>query len=398
MKTDHLPLEVLSDIRTPYYLYDRDLLAATLEASALESRRFGFHVHYAMKANAEKFIVKDIQKAGFGADCVSGNEVKFALDMGFEPEKVVFAGVGKTDTEIREALAHDIFCFNCESAEELRVINELAGSMGKIARVAIRVNPNVDARTHSYITTGLEENKFGIGMASLPEIEEELSRLNHVRFTGLHFHIGSQITDLDVFRGLCLRMNEVRQWFNQRNLRPKIINAGGGLGIDYHHPDSRPIPDFAAYFRVFDKFLERDADQSVHFELGRALVGQCGSLISRVLFVKKGLTKQFIIADAGMNDLMRPALYGAFHKIENLSSLDSPELYDVVGPVCESSDCFGKSMLLNRTKRGDFLAVRSAGAYGAVMSSAYNLRMLPSAFYLSGGRIFDSENQEVSLI
>lgn len=370
------------DIETPFYYYDLSLLEKTLALCKKAADQYGFHVHYALKANFNHEVLKAIEKVGFGADCVSGNEVKKAIEIGFDPAKVVFAGVGKSDKEITDALNNDIFCFNVESVQELGIINTLAAERGKTARVAIRINPNVDAHTHKYITTGLEENKFGINQWELSSCVEELKKCDHLKLIGIHFHVGSQITNLEVFRSLCLKVNELNTWFEDHGFNLQVLNVGGGVGVDYQNPDEHPFTDFEAYFSVFNKFLERRPAQEVHFELGRALVAQCGSLISRILYVKNGLKKNFLILDAGMTELMRPALYQAYHKIENISS-DSTQIvnYDVVGPICESTDCFGKEIELPESKRGDLIAIRTAGAYGEVMSSGYNLRERVQSVY-----------------
>lgn len=367
---------------TPFYLYDLDLLRQTLETVKAESEAYGFQVHYALKANPNPPILRLVQEFGLGADCVSGNEIRRAIDTGFAPAHVVFAGVGKSDEEINYALAQDIFCFNCESVQELSVLNELAGLKGTVARIALRINPNVNANTHKYITTGLEENKFGINVWELEDVVDILQSLSHLQLTGIHFHIGSQITDLAVFKSLCLRVNEIQDWFRARHLPLEHINVGGGLGVNYHHPDENRIADFAAYFRVFHQFLELHPHQQVHFELGRAIVAHCGTLISKVLYIKKGQATNFAILDAGMTELIRPALYQSYHKIENLTSDLPEERYDVVGPICESSDCFGKAFLLPETRRGDLIAIRTAGAYGEVMASNYNLRQKAEAIYI----------------
>jgi len=371
-------------LQTPFYYYDTDLLKCTLEALRAASSKHGFHVHYALKANANERILRSIREHGLGADCVSGNEVKQAVRCGFVSEKIVFAGVGKSDAEIRYALEQDIFCFNCESLQEMEVINGLAQELGRKARIAFRINPNVNANTHKYITTGLEENKFGISLWELEQVTAALSRLPMLELIGLHFHIGSQITDLGAFKSLCLRVNELQEWFVSRKIVLQHINVGGGLGVDYHHPDEHAVPDFETFFRIFADFLEVRQGQQVHFELGRAVVAACGSLISRVLYIKKGIKTDFAILDAGMTELIRPALYQSYHKIENISpraKAAPPAKYDVVGPICESSDCFGKAVDLPETLRGDLVAIRTAGAYGEVMASAYNLRDRVQAVY-----------------
>lgn len=367
--------------KTPFYFYETALLQRTLEE--VNRTRGDYHVHYALKANTNDVLLRLIKDAGLGADCVSGNEVKKAVLTGFHNDKIVFAGVGKSDEEINYALGANIFCFNCESIPELEVLNELAKAKNKTASVALRINPNVDAHTHHYITTGLEENKFGINVHELPEVMQVLKSCSNLRFIGLHFHIGSSINDLTPFKNLCTRVNEIQQWFVQRGYPLPHINVGGGLGINYKYPDDAPICNFEAFFNVFRKFLKVQPAQQVHFELGRAIVGQCGHLVSRVLYIKKGTSTNFAILDAGMTELIRPALYQAYHRIENLTSVDETQLmkYDVVGPICESSDCFGKAVDLPETRRGDLVVLRSAGAYGEVMSSQYNLRDKAAVHY-----------------
>jgi diaminopimelate decarboxylase len=370
-------VESFKEKETPFYYYDLALLKETLDSCKDASSKYNFHVHFALKSNFNTKVVETIKDKGFGADCVSGGEVKKAIELGFEKKQIVFAGVGKSDAEINLALDNDIFCFNVESIQELEVINELAAKKSKIAAVAIRINPNVDAHTHHYITTGLDENKFGINAWELPEVLETLKRCESLSFSGIHFHVGSQITEMNVFKSLCVKVNEIQQWFEERGMPVKVLNVGGGLGVDYHHPDENSIPDFEAYFQIFKDFLSVKPYQEVHFELGRALVAQCSSLITKVLYVKHGIKKNFAIVDAGMTELMRPALYQAYHKIENITKdqeNSNVKNYDVVGPICESSDCFGKEVSLPETERGDLIALRTAGAYGEVMASAYNLR------------------------
>lgn len=366
---------------TPFYHYDLNLLRATINEVKTLAREFDFDIHYAIKANSNVKILQEIKQAGFGADCVSGNEVKLADKVGFQPESILFAGVGKTDKEIKTALALKIKAFNCESVQEIEVIDQLAKSAGQVANIALRINPNVDAKTHKYITTGLDENKFGINQIDLPDLIKRLPEFKNIQLMGLHFHIGSQITDMKVFQGLCLRVNETQSWFKEKGIAIEHLNLGGGLGIDYLQPDSQSIPDFKTYFKIFDQFLERESQTKVHFELGRSIVAQCGNLITRVLYIKNGVNTNFAIVDAGMTELMRPALYQSYHQIDNLSSQKEQKIYDVVGPICESTDCFGKAVKLPETNRGDLIAIRSAGAYGEVMMSRYNLRDQNQALY-----------------
>ena len=372
------PVDAFAGRRTPFYFYDTSLLRRTLnEVKRCTADRPSWRVHYAVKANANPALLRLIAEAGLGADCVSGGEVQAALDAGFAPGSIVFAGVGKRDDEIRLALAAGIGRLNVESTAELLVINEIAGSLGCVAPFSFRVNPDIGAHTHANITTGLAENKFGIHHSQLVDAIRLAEGLSNVRFCGLHFHIGSQILDMTDFVSLCNRVNICVEQLEGLGIRIDDINVGGGLGIEYEHPNHLPVADFASYFGVFKRQL--GTRYPVHFELGRSIVAPCGTLISRVLYVKDGLYKQFAILDASMTELIRPALYHAYHRIENLSS-DGPESkYDVVGPVCESSDVFGKGVVLNECRRGDLIAIRSAGAYGESMSSRYNLRPLPES-------------------
>ena len=375
------PVEKLQSIQTPFYYYDTELLRQTLQAINSEAHKHeGFVVHYAVKANANPKVLRIIREAGLGADCVSGGEIEASVKAGFASNKIVYAGVGKSDWEINLGLDHDIFCFNVESIPELEIINELAAAKGKVARVAFRLNPNVGAHTHANITTGLAENKFGIAMRDMLTVIDEAEKLQNVKFVGLHFHIGSQILDMGDFQALCNRVNELQDELERHRIRVEHINVGGGLGIDYAHPNRVSIPDFKSYFDTYAKKLKLRNGQTLHFELGRAVVAQCGSLITRTLYIKEGATKKFAIVDAGFTDLIRPALYQAYHKIENITSEEPIEAYDVVGPICESTDVFAKQTDLNRTKRGDLLAIRSAGAYGEIMASQYNCRKLPLGY------------------
>ena len=375
------PIDKFQEIQTPFYYYDTAVLRKTLKTINEEAGKHeNFEVHYAVKANANLKVLNIICQAGLGADCVSGGEIQAATNAGFPASKIVYAGVGKSDWEINLGLEKGIFCFNVESIPELEVINELAEKQGKVAQVCFRINPNVGAHTHANITTGLAENKFGIAMEDMENVIEEAAQMKNIKFLGLHFHIGSQILDMGDFEALCNRINELQDQLESHHIIVKNINVGGGLGIDYNHPNRVPIPDFKAYFDTYAKFLKLREGQKLHFELGRAVVGQMGSLITKVLYVKQGTAKQFAIVDAGMTDLIRPALYQAYHKIENISSNEPEETYDVVGPICESSDVFAKAIDINKTHRGDLIALRSAGAYGEIMASQYNCRQLPKGY------------------
>lgn len=379
----NFPTDKFQGIETPFYYYDKKVLLATLDTIKAElAERPNYHLHYAIKANANLEVLKEIQKAGFGVDAVSGGEIQQALKAGFEAQKIVYAGVGKNDWEINLGLDAGIFCFNVESLEELRIINELAQKKQKTAKVCFRINPNVGAHTHANITTGLMENKFGIAMEDMELAIKEAKELSNIEFIGLHFHIGSQILEMDDFAALANRVNELQNRLESQGIKVKNINVGGGLGIAYNDPDGKPVPDFKKYFDTYAQNLKLREGQQVHFELGRAVVGQMGSLITRILYVKNTHHKQFAIVDGGMSDLIRPALYDAHHKIQNISSMEAEETYDVVGPICESSDVFGKNEKLPKCHRGDLIALRSAGAYGEIMACQYNCRKLPKAYLM----------------
>ena len=378
----HLPIDEFNGISTPFYYYDIQLLRETLNTIKKETEGSPFVIHYAIKANGNSMILKEIKKAGLGADLVSGGEIRASLASGLKPEKMTFSGVGKTDWEIELGLDNDIYCFNVESVPELVRINEIAAEMGKTAGVAIRVNPDIDAHTHRYITTGTADNKFGICLEFLPQVVQMAIEMPNIHLRGLHFHIGSQITTMKPFEMLCEKVNELQDQYEKLGIKFEMINMGGGLGIDYDDPDGHPITDFASYFNVFKNNLKIRKGQTIHFELGRSIVAQCGSLIAKVVFVKESRDKKFVILDAGMTDLIRPALYEAHHKIMNLTSqATETDVYDVVGPVCESSDVFAQSQTLPITQRGDLIALRSAGAYGESMASTYNMRRLPECHF-----------------
>ena len=384
---DNSIIEQFDRISTPFYYYDMELLRSTVDHVAELARKHDIRVHYAVKANVERRLLEYISSKGFGADCVSGNEVLHAHSCGFPADKIVYAGVGKTDKEIYDALTLGIEAFNCESLQEIYVINEMAHRHGIKANISVRINPDIDAHTHKYVTTGLYENKFGISQHEFEKLIEIIQKSEYLNFFGLHFHIGSQITRVqEVYSLECKRVNDIVKYFERQGLTVSNINLGGGLGVDYDDPDGNSLADFDTWFSTISENIERRPDQTVHVEPGRSLVAQCASLISRVLFVKSGETKNFLTLDAGINDLIRPALYGAYHKIENLSAeqrtfFPTHQAYDIVGPVCESSDVWGAGRLLPLSVRGDIMAIRSTGAYGQVMSSRYNMKNLaPSVF------------------
>ena len=373
----------LRDRPTPFYLYDMGLLERTLSAVVEESGKYGYGVHYALKSNFEPRVCELVRRYGLGVDCVSGNEVRFAVEAGFPASKVVYAGVGKSDAEINYGLGQGIFAFNCESRQEVQVINELAGRMGKVANIALRINPDVDPHSHRYISTGQADSKFGISYREISELSAELGGMANVRVTGLHFHIGSQIRNMQVFEKLCRRVNVLYEWFAEQGFALEHVNVGGGLGVDYENPEGEPIPGFAAYFGVFHRNLRLGPGCRVHFELGRSITAQCGELISRVMFTKTTATGRSVaIIDASMTDLVRPALYQAQHSVENLDGAGrGPQSYILAGTVCETSDVFRDNVVLPELRRGDLVSIKTAGAYGSVMASRYNMHDLAPAVF-----------------
>lgn len=383
MSSNQFPIESFRNIKTPFYYYDTALLRQTIKTITDEvAKHEGYHIHYAVKACANPKVLRIIAESGLGADCVSGGEIQACIEAGFPANTIVYAGVGKADWEIELGLNVGIQYFNVESVAELEVIEEIAARMNKTANVSFRINPDVGAHTHANITTGLSENKFGIAMQDMERVILMAKEMPHIEFVGLHFHIGSQILEMDDFQALSLRINELQDRLEKNGIGPvKNINVGGGLGIDYQDPDAHPVPGFGMFFDTYAQNLKLRPGQQLHFELGRSIVGQCGSLIAKCLYVKQATHRQFVILDAGMTDLIRPALYDAHHHIENLTSREeNTQIYDVVGPICESSDVFQRDCILPVTHRGDLIALRSAGAYGEIMASQYNCRPLPIGY------------------
>lgn len=383
MSSNQFPIESFRNIKTPFYYYDTALLRQTIKTITDEvAKHEGYHIHYAVKACVNPKVLRIIADSGLGADCVSGGEIQACIDAGFPAKTIVYAGVGKADWEIELGLNVGIQYFNVESVAELEVIEEIAARMNKTANVSFRINPDVGAHTHANITTGLSENKFGIAMQDMERVILMAKEMPHIEFVGLHFHIGSQILEMDDFQALSLRINELQDRLEKNGIGPvKNINVGGGLGIDYQDPDAHPVPGFGKFFDTYAHNLKLRPGQQLHFELGRSIVGQCGSLIAKCLYVKQATHRQFVILDAGMTDLIRPALYDAHHHIENLTSQEAnTQSYDVVGPICESSDVFQRDCTLPVTHRGDLIALRSAGAYGEIMASQYNCRPLPIGY------------------
>ena len=380
-----LSRQIASKLRgyeTPFYLYDMALLRQTLESVVYESKRYGYHLHYAIKANYDDRILAVIREYGLGIDCASGNELRKAIEAGFDPKTIVYAGVGKKDKELKYAIEQNILAINVESLEELFLLDRLSGEAGKVTEVALRINPDIDPKTNHCIDTGQADSKFGISYEEILENADELKKLQNLKLIGIHLHIGSQIRELHVFENMCNKVNVIVENMERLGFNFRFVDVGGGLGVNYDVPENEPIPNFASLFAIIHNHLAV-GDREVHFEFGRAIVAECGELITSVLFNKTTATgRRLVIVDASMTELIRPALYGSYHNIENVTSeSDIMTKYTVVGTACESTDVFQENVSLKRTKRGDLLALKSAGAYGMSMASRYNLHDLPGAVY-----------------
>ena len=372
----------LRKFETPFYLYDIGLLRQTLESVVSVAGKYGFVIHYAIKANYDPHILEVIREYGIGIDCASGNEVRCAIEAGFDPGMIVYAGVGKRDKELRYAIEQGIFAINCESLQELQLIDSIAASCGKVQDVGLRINPDIDPKTNKCIDTGQADSKFGIPYEEVTAGVELIKSLKHIRVAGMHLHIGSQIRELHVFEYLCAKVNSIVEHLCSLGLNFDFVDVGGGLGINYDFPENEPVPNFASVFAIINSHLEVGG-RPVHFEFGRAIVAQCGELITSVLYNKTTATgRKLLVVDASMTELLRPALYGSYHNIENVTPRsEQKERYTVVGTACESTDVFDENITLPQTGRGDLLAIKSAGAYGMSMASRYNLHDLPGAVY-----------------
>ena len=371
----------LRGFETPFYLYDTALLRQTLESVVYESNKYGYKVHYAIKANYDDHLLAIIREYGLGIDCASGNELRKAVEAGFDPRGIVYAGVGKRDKELRYAISQGILAINCESIEELEVVDALSAEAGAVTDVALRINPDIDPRTNHCIDTGQADSKFGISYEEVLEHAARIKSLTHVNVVGVHLHIGSQIRELHVFENMCRKVNVIVRNLEGLGFSFRFVD-GGGLGVNYDVPENEPIPNFASLFSIVHNHLDIGGKE-VHFEFGRSIVAECGELITRVLFNKTTATgRKLAIVDASMTELIRPALYGSYHNIENITSEEeTSDKYTVVGTACESTDVFDENVSLRRTRRGDLLSIKSAGAYGMSMASRYNLHDLPGAVY-----------------
>ena len=377
--------ELAEAVGTPFYCYSTATLERHYRVFAEAFAGVDSLVCYAMKANSNQSVLRTLAKLGAGADVVSGGELQRALAAGIPASKILFSGVGKTETELRAALSHDILCLNVESEPELELLSRVATQMGRVARVSIRVNPDVDAGTHAKISTGKSENKFGIPLARAREVYARAAALPGLQVTGVDVHIGSQITDLAPMEMAFRKLTEFVHVLRGDGHVIDHVDFGGGLGIPYY--EDRAAPPEPMVYAAMVKRLAHNLGCTLMFEPGRMIVGNAGILVSRVTYVKPGDAKNFIIIDAAMNDLIRPTLYEAYHEILPVAepAADAPiMLADVVGPVCETGDYLALDRKLPEPKAGDLLAVMTAGAYGAVQAGTYNTRALVPEVLVKG--------------
>ncbi|MEE8493939.1 MAG: diaminopimelate decarboxylase [Nitrospirales bacterium] len=376
---------IAKELGTPCYVYSHTTLVRHFRAVDQAFQDTPHIVAYAVKANSNLALLRLMASEGSGADIVSGGELHRALKAGVPPQKIVFAGVGKSREEVRYALESDILMFNVESSAELLALDEAAAEVGRRARIALRINPDIDPKTHPYISTGLKKSKFGISADRALEEFELAASLRHIDVVGVHKHIGSQLTDVAPFAEALKKMLALVEELRQRGTNIRFINIGGGLGITYADETPPHPKELAAAVAP----LVRDRGCVLIMEPGRVIVGNAGILMTRVLYIKDGPSKKFVIVDAGMNDLIRPSLYGAYHEIRPVREDPDPKtvVVDVVGPVCESGDFLATDRSLPEVKAGDLLAVMSAGAYGFVMASNYNSRPRPPEILVKDGEI-----------
>jgi diaminopimelate decarboxylase len=393
-----IPLkELAEEYGTPLYVYSKNQIIENIKSlnTALEST--DHLVCYALKANANQYILKLLVAEGAGADVVSAGELYLALKSGFTPDKIVFAGVGKREDEIEYALKQNIFSFNVESVEELHAISRSALRLGKKARISLRINPDIDAQSHPYITTGLRTSKFGIEAAKALEVYQYASTLSSLELVGVHTHIGSQITKVEPFVETAKYIVGLIAKLREAGINLTHIDFGGGFGVQYVNAikhEALPVEETADNDLISSEFIPavlpilKQSGCSVWIEPGRSIIADAGVLITRVVYVKENSTKKFIVVDGGMNDLLRPSLYNAYHQIVPvaITTYDNQKV-DVVGPICESSDFFARDRLMAKTTAGDYLAVLTAGAYGFVLSSNYNGRLRPAEILVNGDRV-----------
>jgi diaminopimelate decarboxylase len=379
---EDVPVRLLAEkYGTPLYIYSANTLIRHFRAYDDAYGKFPHVICYALKANTNGAVLKLLAKQGCGADIVSGGELYRALKAGIPPKKIVYAGVGKTEDEIRFALKSKLLMFNVESADELREIDRVAGTMGVKAPIALRINPDIDPQTHPYISTGMKEHKFGISIDEAIEHYRLASRLSHIEIVGVQKHIGSQITTMTPFVDAVKRILVLVDELKRQKIRIRYLDIGGGLGITYRS-EKPPVPGDIAR-RLLPLINGRDV--TLVMEPGRSIVGNAGILVTKTLYQKQGEGKTFVIVDAGMNDLMRPSLYDAYHHIVPVVKKKRAQITaDIVGPICESGDFLAKGRKIDRVLRGEYLAVMSAGAYGMSMSSNYNSRPTAAEVMVNG--------------
>ena len=387
---DNLELsECCKKLQTPFYIYSENLIKKNIQEYIANSNDKTMFC-YSVKANSNLSILKIIASEGMGFDVVSKGELYRVIKAGADTKKIVYSGVGKTSDEIKYALANDILCFNVESESELIAINNQAALMNCSAQISIRVNPNVSVRTHPYISTGMKENKFGISFDKVLSVYKKASKLSNINIVGIDFHIGSQITSIDPYIDSVKSIKDLISALKKENITISHIDVGGGLGINY---EKNRVIEKSEYTKAIINSLS-DIDAKIIFEPGRSIVGDCGLLVTKIEYIKETNTKNFMIVDASMTELLRPPLYNAYHKITPVIKHEKKcKLYDVVGPVCESADFLGKDRSLNSLE-SEFLVVEDVGAYGSVLSSNYNTRPKVAEYIITDGVIKEIRSRD----
>ncbi len=389
---EKVPLKkIAEDVGTPFYVYSKNGILDRINHYKKAFENYPTLICYAAKANSNLSILEIFRENGLGLDIVSGGELYRGLKAGFDPKKIVYAGVGKTDKELLEAIKAGILSFNVESFMEIDVIDQIAGSLEKKANISIRINPDVNPKTHPYISTGLRESKFGIDMEDALKAYEKASKKKNLNVVGIHCHIGSQIMDVSPYKEAVEKTVELVFRLKKIGIELKHIDIGGGLGIKYRPEDRPPDPEDLANIVIP---VVRETGLKLLVEPGRSLIGETGALVSQVLFVKDKGKKHFIIIDSGMNDLLRPAMYNAYHHILPVVKKGKKVIADIVGPICETGDFFAVNREIDDLQRGEYLAVMSAGAYGFSMSSNYNSRPRAAEVLVDGNEYFVIRERE----
>lgn len=373
-------LNITKKIKTPFYLYSKKTILRHFFQIKDAFKEIQPLICFSIKSNANPKVLKTLKKAGSGFDIVSGGELKKALKAGVSGQKIVFAGIGKTSEEIKKAIKSNIFMFNCESSNEILLINKIAEQLKKKITIAIRINPDIIPQTHKYITTGKKETKFGISIYEIKNVLKILKQCSNISLKGIHFHIGSQITEVSPYIKAIKKILNLIKEIQKHHFVIEYLNIGGGLGIIYKNEKPQTPDEFAR--KIIP--LIKNKNLKLILEPGRYIVGNAGVLITKVIYIKKSLNKTFVIVDAGMNTLIRPSLYEAYHEIIPLKQTKHKFKVDVVGPICETGDFFAKNRLIGKVCENNYLAIKSAGAYGRVMASTYNARPLPPEVMVSG--------------